>query len=215
MVALASVVALAVVLPLAAATAGPAGLMSPEKSGARTRGAQGAAADGGQARERPDRDPARGAGGERGERYGAQGTVEAGDASDDSKDLSQDGAGASAGLGGPGAGSTRCGPEVSSPAGVEAQTCVLERGRDTWGRTYYRNASGGPLTAVLTLMGPDGRTVEVHCQAGASDDPGGCETPHRATVRGQGAYTAVAEFASAEGNLLLRSGSNSPDDPLE
>ena len=36
----------------------------------------------------------------------------------------------------------RCGPELSSPDGIEAQTCVLTQERDTWARTYYRNATG-------------------------------------------------------------------------
>ncbi|MGK5732238.1 hypothetical protein [Streptomyces sp. URMC 124] len=106
---------------------------------------------------------------------------------------------------------------------MEAQTCVLKQGGETWARTYYRNATGAPLRAVLTLMGPDGRTVQVHCRTTASDDPGGCETPRARTVRagGEGAdrdglggdpYEAVAEIASEDGELLLRSGSNSAGD---
>ena len=39
----------------------------------------------------------------------------------------------------------RCGPELTSPDGIEAQTCVLTQGRDTWARTYYRNATGDEL----------------------------------------------------------------------
>ncbi|MCD9143670.1 hypothetical protein [Streptomyces albireticuli] len=252
MIALASVVALAIVLPLAAATAGPAGLMSPEKTGKRAHGsghggggraagAMDAPGDGdgegtsdetaddtadteddeaadnasgavgpAEGRESREQDGASGSDGE-----GGEGAEEGGD-----EDVVGD---ASEGLpGAPGRAITRCGPELSSPAGVEAQTCVLERGGETWGRTYFRNATGGPLTAVLTLMGPDGRTVQVHCRTGASDDPDGCETPHRPTVRGAsgerdggGGYAAVAEFASAEGNLLLRSGSNSPGDRVD
>ncbi|MEH6379305.1 hypothetical protein V7793_33945, partial [Streptomyces sp. KLMMK] len=125
--------------------------------------------------------------------------------------------------------SARCGPELTSPEGVEAQTCVLEQGNETWARTYYRNATGAPLRAVLTLMGPDGRTVQVHCRTTASDDPDGCETPRARTVRagsgeaarsgraaedglGGDPYEAVAEIASADGRLLLRSGSNSAED---
>jgi hypothetical protein len=107
----------------------------------------------------------------------------------------------------------RCGPEVASPEGVEAQTCVLAEGRETWARTYHRNATGTELAAVLSLMGPDGRAVRVHCVVGAEDEPGACETPRAATAAVDGAheaYTAVSEFASArgEGPLLLRSGSN-------
>ncbi len=39
----------------------------------------------------------------------------------------------------------RCGPELTSPEGVEAQTCVVTQGTETWARTYYRNATGHPL----------------------------------------------------------------------
>ncbi|MEV4443239.1 hypothetical protein AB0K09_30410 [Streptomyces sp. NPDC049577] len=116
------------------------------------------------------------------------------------------------GLAGPAEPATLCGPELSSPAGVEAQTCVLRQEHDTWARTYYRNTTGGPLEGVLTLMAPDGRTVEVRCQLAASDDPGTCETPHAPTAPGHGSYAAVAEIATTEGKLLLRSGSNSAAD---
>lgn len=106
----------------------------------------------------------------------------------------------------------RCGPELSSPDGVEAQTCVLTQGEDTWARTYYRNATGDELSSVLSLMGPGGRTVQMNCAVGAEDDPGACETPRERTTGDAGAYTAVAEFAKGAGSrgpLLLRSGSNS------
>ncbi|MFD3659901.1 hypothetical protein ACFWVF_04715 [Streptomyces sp. NPDC058659] len=110
---------------------------------------------------------------------------------------------------------TKCGPELASPEGIEAQTCVLAEGPDTWARTYYRNATGQELDAFLTLMAPGGRTVQVRCPVAAQDEPGTCETPRE---RGQGkatAYTAVAEFAgTGEGGstpLLLRSGSNTAD----
>ncbi|MDK1346281.1 hypothetical protein QNO09_23815 [Streptomyces sp. 378] len=106
----------------------------------------------------------------------------------------------------------RCGSELSSPDGIEAQTCVVTRGADTWARTYYRNATGEALDAVLSLMGPDDRSVRIRCAVGAGDEPGTCETP-REPVRGRPtAYTAVAEFAEpgGRGPLLLRSGSNSP-----
>ncbi|WP_247700050.1 hypothetical protein [Streptomyces sp. RM72] len=107
----------------------------------------------------------------------------------------------------------RCGPELTSPAGVEAQTCVLARGTETWARTYYRNATGGPLESVLSLMGPDGRSVRSSCAVGVEDAPGTCETPPEDTegVSGGGlaGYTAVAEFAhrAGYGPLLLRAGS--------
>ncbi|MBZ4323369.1 hypothetical protein JNW98_29040 [Streptomyces sp. SCA2-4] len=104
-----------------------------------------------------------------------------------------------------------CGPELDSPDGLEAQTCVLVEGADTWARTYYRNGTDAPVTGVLTLMAPDGRSLQVRCPMPAADVPDACETPRRRTVRGHGSYAAVAEIASAEGKLLLRSGSNSPE----
>ncbi|WP_369196819.1 hypothetical protein [Streptomyces djakartensis] len=106
----------------------------------------------------------------------------------------------------------RCGPELASPDGIEAQTCVVARGADTWARTYYRNATGSALDAVLSLMGPGDRTVRITCAVGAGDEPGTCETP-RELLRGDlAAYSAVTEFArrGGQGPLLLRSGSNSP-----
>ncbi|MFK0023363.1 hypothetical protein [Streptomyces sp. NPDC090798] len=103
----------------------------------------------------------------------------------------------------------RCGPELSSPDGIEAQTCVMTQGEDTWARTYYRNATGDELSSALSLMGPGGRTVQMNCVVGAEDDPGVCETPRGRTAGGVGAYTAVAEFARSAGSgpMLLRSGS--------
>ncbi|MEB8336430.1 hypothetical protein [Streptomyces endophyticus] len=103
-----------------------------------------------------------------------------------------------------------CGPQLSAPDGIEAQTCVLVQGRETWARTYYRNATGSGLAAVLTLMAPGGRTVQLHCAVGAEDEPGMCETPRGRTSGEPDEYTAVAEYArGGEGPLLLRSGSNS------
>ncbi|GAA2420814.1 hypothetical protein GCM10010388_04860 [Streptomyces mauvecolor] len=109
-----------------------------------------------------------------------------------------------------------CGPELVSPEGVEAQTCVLNRGRDIWARAYYRNATGQELRAVLTLMGPGGRTVETNCQVAADDQPDSCETPHQNELgrfAGAEAYSAVSEFSGAgeDSPLLLRSGSNSTE----
>ncbi|MCD9880156.1 hypothetical protein [Streptomyces guryensis] len=105
----------------------------------------------------------------------------------------------------------RCGPELTSPEGVEAQTCVLTQGEDTWGRTYYRNVTGKALDSALSLMGPGGRTVQLSCAVGAEDEPGMCETPRQRTRGALDGYTAVAEFAgqAGRGPLLLRSGSNS------
>ncbi|QDY77764.1 hypothetical protein FQU76_16035 [Streptomyces qinzhouensis] len=145
--------------------------------------------------------------------------------------------GAASAAGAVGATRARCGPELSSPDGVEAQTCVLTDGRATWARTYYRNATGAELTSVLTLMGPARRTLQMNCVVEAGDEPGVCETP-KVSSRGLRGYFAVAEFAAVEeaspvagggpgqgsrhaqgvpagdrgdGPLLLRSGSNSVD----
>ncbi|MDI9884874.1 hypothetical protein QMZ92_10830 [Streptomyces sp. HNM0645] len=110
--------------------------------------------------------------------------------------------------------SEHCGPEVISPHGIEAQTCVLADGPDAWARTYYRNVTGGGIMPVLTLMGPGGRTVRAHCAAEPGDEPAVCETP-REKARGEAdGYYAIAEFArsgeAGDGPLLLRAGSNSP-----
>ncbi|MGW0365018.1 hypothetical protein [Streptomyces sp. NPDC002990] len=106
----------------------------------------------------------------------------------------------------------QCGPELSSPHGVEAQTCVLVGEGRTWGRSYYRNTSGRALDAVLTVMGPAGRTVQIRCAVDAGDEPGLCETPRENSAGAPDSYSAVAEFAvpGDEGQLLLRSGSNAP-----
>jgi hypothetical protein len=111
----------------------------------------------------------------------------------------------------------RCGPELTSPEGLEAQTCVLTQGEETWARTYYRNASGRALEAVLSFMGPAGHTVQLRCAVGAEDEPQSCETPHEPTRGEPAAYTAIAEFsqpdkAAAASPLLLRSGSNARAD---
>ncbi|MEU8531960.1 hypothetical protein AB0C39_03705 [Streptomyces parvulus] len=104
----------------------------------------------------------------------------------------------------------RCGPELTSPEGVEAQTCVLAQGPETWARTYYRNATGDRLEAVLSLMEADGRSLRMRCAVSAEDAPGTCETPRQRTRHGLAGYTAVAEFAgrAGYGPLLLRTGSN-------
>jgi hypothetical protein len=107
----------------------------------------------------------------------------------------------------------RCGPQLSSGDGVEAQTCVLTQGKDTWARTYYRNVTGEELTGILSFMGPGGRSVEMHCAVGAADDPDSCETPRQRVTGATGAYSAVAEFSRGDGSgpLLLRSGSDPVD----
>jgi hypothetical protein len=107
----------------------------------------------------------------------------------------------------------RCGPQLASGDGVEAQTCVLTQGKDTWARTYYRNVTGEELTGILSFMGPSGRSVEMHCAVGAADDPESCETPRQRVAGDTGAYSAVAEFSRGDGTgpLLLRSGSDPVD----
>jgi hypothetical protein len=107
----------------------------------------------------------------------------------------------------------RCGPALTSPDGVEAQTCVLTQGAETWARTYYRNVTGKPLDSVLSLMGPGGHSLEMRCVTGADDEPATCETPREPSRGGADAYSAVTEFAKhgADGGLLLRSGSDPAD----
>lgn len=102
-----------------------------------------------------------------------------------------------------------CGPQLTSPQGLEAQTCTIGEDGDTWARTYYSNTTGRPLDGVLTLMGPDGRTVQVRCAITADRGSGSCETPREPTVAGAAEpYTAVAEIAERDGeHPLLRSGS--------
>ena len=111
-----------------------------------------------------------------------------------------------------------CGPQVAVRGRVTAQTCVLEEEDLTWGRTYYRNISGSQLWGVLTLLRPDGRTLQVNCELPPSGNPASCETPQERTVRPlehEEPYMAVAEIASADGEqMLLRSGSNAPGDQL-
>jgi hypothetical protein len=110
---------------------------------------------------------------------------------------------------------SRCGPELASADGIEAQTCVLTRGGRTWGRTYYRNATGEELTSVLVLMAPGGRTVQTNCKVEAGDEPRTCETPREPSADSASDYRAIAEFAvhdgTGDGPLLLRSGSNSQE----
>lgn len=191
LIALTGVVAITVLLPLAGAYAGPAG-------------------DGG-ADTKPSERPADAAPGTAPDPDAKQPSTE----KPTSKRPSTEGASSSAddsslltGLGLDTA--AQCGPEVTSPKGIEAQTCVLTQGHDTWGRTYYRNTTGDELSAVLTVMGPGGRTVQMHCAVGAADEPGACETPRERTAGNAEAYAAVVEFADGSGGpLLLRSGSNS------
>ncbi|OIJ92103.1 hypothetical protein [Streptomyces colonosanans] len=107
----------------------------------------------------------------------------------------------------------RCGPQLSSGDGIEAQTCVLAQGRDTWARTYYRNTTGEELSSSLSFMGPGGRAVETQCAVGVEGDAKTCETPRQAMTSDTAGYSAVAEFARGDGSgpLLLRSGSDAAE----
>lgn len=176
LLALAGVVVAAVVLPLAVASAGPAG----DKGSAVVRA--------------PARRP-----------------VHSSPPTGDAKAPSAQPTGSPLLLGLGLATAARCGPSLTSPDGIEAQTCVLTQGEGTWARTYYRNTTGDALDAVLSVMGPGGHTVQTSCAVGAEDEPGMCETPRERTRGTPDAYSAVAEFAAkrASGPLLLRSGSNS------
>ncbi|GAA2611450.1 hypothetical protein [Streptomyces axinellae] len=208
-VALASTVALAVALPLAAAVAGEDARLASRASEAARAGLSGAERGSG-----PAGEAGRGPSDARGEDASGRddGKPPAGADVPELADRS----------GGRGArpAASSCGPETASPEGVEAQTCVLAEDGDTWARTYYRNATNSQLPAVLTLMRPDGRNLQVHCTLPAADEPGICETPRHSGGRaggsaddeaGEGLYSAVAEVASADGERrLLRSGSNSP-----
>jgi hypothetical protein len=221
-------------VPLAGALAGPAGGLRPDggllgplglaDSGARN----GDAADG---RSAPDRSAsaAPGTGAGTGSRTGAAADPDARGGAGAGNRPPGDSAGGPPGDAGTGA--ARCGPELSSPEGLEAQTCVLRGEAGTWARSYYRNTSGRRLGAVLSLMGPQGRTVQIHCVVPAGDEPGVCETPKEpvggaaepagsaagvqgaGSGSGPGAWAAVAEYAVPDegGPLLLRAGSNSGD----
>ncbi|WP_367043639.1 hypothetical protein [Streptomyces sp. Je 1-332] len=204
LIALMGVVAITVLLPLAGASAGPVGDGGPE-AGPPERpadAASGAVPDSDAKQpstERPTSKRPSTEGASSGERP-SDGRSSSSRAADDASLLK--------GLGLDNA--AQCGPELTSPKGIEAQTCVLTQGHDTWGRTYYRNTTGDELSAVLTVMGPGGRTVQMHCEVGAADEPGACDTPRERTAGNAEEYAAVVEFADGSGGpLLLRSGSNS------
>ncbi|MEU7636384.1 hypothetical protein AB0C11_09830 [Streptomyces sp. NPDC039016] len=110
----------------------------------------------------------------------------------------------------PGGRTVHCGPELTARPGITAQTCVLTEAGRTWARTFFRNSTGEPLRAALTLLRPDGRSVQADCAVPADGAPGECETPDGPTARGTRLpYGAVAEFSDPAGErLLLRSGGN-------
>ncbi|MER6559450.1 hypothetical protein ABT300_17260 [Streptomyces sp. NPDC001027] len=207
LLALGGAVACAIALPLAMASAGPAGEggRADHRAGVHADGRPLSDAAGGRAEGEADR--------RTGSVVGAVGTGAAGHLraigeAPETPSAAPSGSPLTLGLGL--ATAARCGPELTSPEGVEAQTCVLSQGEDTWARTYYRNATGRALEAFLSLMGPAGRTVQTRCAVAAEDEPESCETPHEPSRGKPAAYTAVTEFAEAigDGPLLLRSGSN-------
>ncbi|QPP07583.1 hypothetical protein G4Z16_15615 [Streptomyces bathyalis] len=103
-----------------------------------------------------------------------------------------------------------CGPELSTPEGLSAQTCVMSEGGRKWARTYYRNATGLPLRAALTLTRPDGSALSADCAMPAGGRSDVCETPRERIRAGGRPYAAIAEAGSAGGDrMLLRSASNS------
>ncbi|WP_314176154.1 hypothetical protein [Streptomyces winkii] len=180
LIALACTVVLAVALPLTAATAGPA----PARGEGEGRvGAPVLAAPS------PSGRPARPGAGE-------------GHAGRPGEPTADQGA-----SGGP---SASCGPELTAAEGLSAQTCVVSEGGRTWARTHYRNATGSPLSAALTLVRPDGSSLRAECAMPASGGPGVCETPQEKSRAGGRPYAATAEAGSSDGErLLLRSFSNS------
>jgi hypothetical protein len=209
-----TVVTLVAALPLAGAAAGPVGddpvrPAAQEKEPAQTaRTARTGAAD------RTDGMAGGKAEGEAGGKAGDKTDGMAAGAADEKSEAASDRSSSSSssslltGLGL--AAAAQCGPQLTSPEGIEAQTCVLRQERDTWARTYYRNTTGRGLSTVLTLMAPDGRTMRITCAVGAEDEPGMCETPRGRTRAEPARYAAVAEYAAdGDGPLLLRSGSNS------
>ncbi|NJP64944.1 hypothetical protein [Streptomyces spiramenti] len=113
----------------------------------------------------------------------------------------------------PGATEAECGPAMSAPRGVEARTCVVTEGTDTWARVYYRNGSGEPLRGELTVRDPGGGSVEVHCDVPATEARGICETPRAPTVDDSTAarYSATAELAApGTDSTLLRAATPGP-----
>ncbi|HEV7627176.1 MAG TPA: hypothetical protein VGO89_11825 [Streptomyces sp.] len=187
LIALACTVVLAVALPLAAATAGPAGSSAEGKARVASASSAPSAPSGGGAEGDLGSDTAQGA---------------------SRRSVGDTGVSADAGP------VAACGGELTSPEGLTAQTCVMSQRRERWARTYYRNATNSPLRAALTLARPDGSSLRADCAVPAGEGrPGMCETPREKGRAGGAAprYAATTEFGSPDGErLLLRSGSNSP-----
>lgn len=196
LIALVCTVVLAAALPIAAATAGPAGSTAvgeaavPSTESTSAQSARGPVAPRGERGSGGSTDVAEG-------RRSGRGTHAA------------DGAGLV----------SSCGPELTSPEGLTAQACVLSEEHETWARAYYRNETNSPLRGALTLTRPDGSSLRADCEVAAAGDPGMCETPREKSRQGalpeadgEGLrYSAMTEVGSLDGErLLLRSGSNSP-----
>ncbi|MFG3202402.1 hypothetical protein [Streptomyces sp. NPDC048192] len=207
LIALAAAVTAAVVLPLAVASAGPVGKAARQAMDGRPGGGRPGGRKAGDAVRASGRSGVSGSGGATGS-AGDAGAGRAGDAQAPSH-------GRGPGLLGTGLDTAaRCGPQLTSPDGIEAQTCVLTQGADTWARTYYRNSTGESLDSSLSLMGPDDGSVQTRCVTSADDEPATCETPREHSRGGMDAYTAVTEFSAhgKDGALLLRSGSDTADE---
>ncbi|NJQ05488.1 hypothetical protein [Streptomyces lonarensis] len=201
--AVASAVALALALPLAFAKSTTQHVDSPAApppaAAGTESGATGEDKDGSPAQPGSGSEPAPG----HGDRHGAPGGAPDGpDGADgaDGADGPEHPGGASR------AADTDCGPAISAPEGVEARTCLVTEGADTWARVYYRNGSGEPLRGELTVHDPAGGTVEVRCDVPATEARGVCETPRVPTVDDSTAsfYSATAELTGpgADGALL-------------
>ncbi|WP_330338979.1 hypothetical protein [Streptomyces sp. NBC_00557] len=237
LIALAAAVTAAVVLPLAVASAGPVGKAA--RQAVDGRAGNGGAGNGGAGNGRAGNGRAgngragggKAGGGKTGDAVRASGR--SGVSGSDGGPGSEGDGGSGSAVGSRGAGdaqapshgrgpgllgtgldiAARCGPQLTSPDGIEAQTCVLTQGTDTWARTYYRNSTGESLDSSLSLMGPGDGSVQTRCVTGADDEPATCETPRERSRGGMDAYTAVTEFSAhgKDGALLLRSGSNTAD----
>ncbi|MFC4495491.1 hypothetical protein ACFPA8_15275 [Streptomyces ovatisporus] len=188
LVALACTVVLAAVLPIAAATAGPAGSGPDGETPVQVTKFSDSAAGG-------DERPGTGTGSAGGMRGGP-----AAHSAEGARLVSS------------------CGDELTAAGGLRAQTCVLTDAEETWARTYHRNGTGSPLRGALTLTRPDGTSLRAECALPAGGGPGMCETPRersreaggQRTAGGTERYSATAEIGTPDGaRLLLRSGSNS------
>jgi hypothetical protein len=99
-----------------------------------------------------------------------------------------------------------CGRGVEA-AGVRAQTCVERSGGEVRGRVYYTNSTAQKVLLVLNVLQPGGESLAVRCTVAANTAAGQCETPLLKSPTGLDGWSAIAEFATADGtSKLLRSG---------